>query len=841
MPRSLSPQPKRRDAPPQTPQQLPYLRWRVERTSRLCSGTAETFAIIRPPSISISSPAPPYPIFSFSSYRAYHATTGTPFASVYVRNDVLVEPLDIPSSFLKYLVGVVYYQPSSRISLALISFYNPPVTCSLFTALGKFLHSLPSTTHLLLGGDFNAPHTLWGYPQTLKPGRLLHRLAQERHLTLLNNPGSPTRAGTFSQRSTTPDLTFSRGALSFHWQVTAETLLSDHFLIHITTSLSHIPRWHQVTHTDWQAFRTNLLSVSFESYDDWTSCISAAVSASSRRVRSRHPIPDPDPHFLRLWRRRKRLQRSFRSQPQNAQLSSRIAALRAEIVAHGASLEYARWSTLCDGLDPALHSRSTWSLFKSLLGTKPALAPTLAKALTQGTPSEDTLQHGLDLIGSFLTTAGLSPAPEKSELLLLNHSAYQRSHNALICLHLSGSPIPIVSQCKVLGFPLHAAKNAHALHHAVTTCHSVTHLLRRVVTRRSGLHEAHACRVAHALALNKILYFVPYVSFTNTQLNTLETALLGLYKAALNLPITISTAKVYATGLFHPLRSLLSLHRDSQVARLSLTRQGQWLLTQAGISPIPVSTFTSPISTPAPNLRILPLPSNMSPVLHAGRRHAAAQHHVPPFTTQGVAYTDASFVAPRGSCGYAIYHPHLPAPETHTSGLFLHPPDALSLEVLAIAHALQSFASLPSLPEYTIYSDSQAAIHHIQNRTLPHSLQQEVERAVSALQPSTRLYPPPHPSLTVPEARLLRHIQMNALITPSRLFLYRYRVDPSCPNCPSTYADLAHCLFHCPAAQQSHSYPPPSLSITTWLDWLGAEGEEEQRRLAAQAIDMLGL
>ncbi|XP_070389271.1 uncharacterized protein [Dermacentor albipictus] len=884
----------------------------------------------------------------------------------------------------------------------------------------------------------------------------------------------------------------------------------------------------------------------------------------------------------------KRLQRSLRSQPKNAQLSSRIAALRAEIVAHGTSLEHSRWSALCDGLDSALHSRSTWSLFKSFLGTKPALAPTLAKALTQGTPSEvfdkltslylpppltpsypaysgdpnpdldrpftlreleaalaanasrsapgedtityttlrnlpdhsmefllqtfnnawdsgclpsawtsslismipkpgkppslsnlrpisltscvgktlermaltrlsdlieakdffphsligfrrrvcaqdmflilqhtflspnpsqihalvtvdvrkafdgvchdhilsqissldcghrmysylrsflsnrvarfrvdthlsdphpltrgtpqgavlspilfnlamtplasqlaqipdlhhifyadditlwcssgspghvqDTLQRGLDLINSFLPTAGLSPAPEKSELLLLNYSSYQRSHNALISLHLSGSPIPVVPQCKVLGFPLHAAKNVQALHHAVRTCHSVTHLLRRVVTRRSGLHEAHACRVAHALALNKFLYFVPYVSFTHTQLNTLETALVGLYKAALNLPITTSTAKLFATGLFHPLRSLLSLHRDSQLARLSLTRQGQWLLAQAGISPIPVSSFTSPKSTPAPNLRILPLPSNMSPVLHAGRRHAAAQHHSPLFTTQGVAYTDASFIAPRGSCGYAIYHPHLPAPETHTSGPYLHPPDALSLEVLAIVHALQSFPSLPSLPEYTIYTDSQAAIRHIQNRTLPHSLQQEVERAVSALQPSTvflrwvpghsgidgnelahqlardvfnraplipwsgpsqdsgglslrrtikeiylqlrldkRLYPPPHPSLTVPEARLLRHIQMNALVTPSRLFLYRYRSDPSCPNCPSTYADLSHCLFYCPTAQQSSSYPPPSLSITTWLDWLGAEGEEEQRRLAAQAVDMLGL
>lgn len=237
-------------------------------------------------------------------YRAYHATTATPLASIYVRSDVLVEQIDIPSTLLKYLVCVVYYHPSSRISLVLLSFYNPPVTSSLFSALGKFLHSLPSTSHLLFGGDFNAPHTLWGYPQTLKPGRLLHCLAQERHLTLLNTPGSPTRAGIASQRSTTPDLTFSRGSLSFHWQVTAETLLSDHFLIHITTSLSHIPRCHPVIHTDWHAFRTNLASDSFQSYDDWTSRISAALTSSSRRVRSRYPIQDPDPHLIRLWRRR---------------------------------------------------------------------------------------------------------------------------------------------------------------------------------------------------------------------------------------------------------------------------------------------------------------------------------------------------------------------------------------------------------------------------------------------------------------------------------------------------------------------------------------------------------
>ncbi|KAH9376182.1 hypothetical protein HPB48_017174 [Haemaphysalis longicornis] len=219
------------------------------------------------------------------------------------------------------------------------------------------------------------PHTLWGYPQTLRAGRLLHCLVQERHLNLLNTPGSPTRAGTTSQRPTTPDLTFSRGPLSVQWRVTAENLLSDHFLIHLSISVSHIPRRRLVTNIDWDAFRTALASHSFESYENWTSGIAAALSSSSRRARIRHPIQDPDPHFLRLWRRRKRLQRSFRSQPQNTQLASRIAALRDEIVAHCASLEHSRWSALCDNLDSALHSQSTWSLFKSLLALSPRLLP----------------------------------------------------------------------------------------------------------------------------------------------------------------------------------------------------------------------------------------------------------------------------------------------------------------------------------------------------------------------------------------------------------------------------------------------------------------------------------
>ncbi|KAH7944198.1 hypothetical protein HPB52_016994 [Rhipicephalus sanguineus] len=52
--------------------------------------------------------------------------------------------------------------------------------------------------------------------------------------------------------------------------------------------------------------------------------------------------------------------------PHNVQLSSRIDALRAEIVAYSASVEHSRWNALCDGLDSALHSRSTWEIEAAL-------------------------------------------------------------------------------------------------------------------------------------------------------------------------------------------------------------------------------------------------------------------------------------------------------------------------------------------------------------------------------------------------------------------------------------------------------------------------------------------
>ncbi|XP_037577104.1 uncharacterized protein LOC119459377 [Dermacentor silvarum] len=87
---------------------------------------------------------------------------------------------------------------------------------------------------LLVLGDFNAPHTTWGYRFCSKRGRELAHLIEQHNLTLLNEPDTPTRMGTSTTRDTTPDLSLLMGTLDALWQNVGTNLGSDHDVIRIT-------------------------------------------------------------------------------------------------------------------------------------------------------------------------------------------------------------------------------------------------------------------------------------------------------------------------------------------------------------------------------------------------------------------------------------------------------------------------------------------------------------------------------------------------------------------------------------------------------------------------------
>ncbi|KAH7980000.1 hypothetical protein HPB49_012480 [Dermacentor silvarum] len=477
------------------------------------------------------------------------------------------------------------------------------------------------------------------------------------------------------------------------------------------------------------------------------------------------------------------------------------------------------------GLAPLAKSLSEIPHLQSIL-----YADDITLWCTHGSPGEVefTLQSGLNLISEFLSRSGMQAAPEKSELLLLSATKYQRSVNPLLNLTLAGTPIPRTSSCRVLGFPLQDHSFSRAIQSTITTCHQVTHLVRRVVRRRG---------------------------------------------------------------------ELLCLHRDRQLGRLSSSAQGHWLLQRAGIRPIDFPLYTPQRPLPS-NLRCAPIPSNMTSHLHEGRRQARAHFHDPFPPDTVTCYVDAAYYQTHGSTACVTMPTPLGIPITSTAGPFSLPTSSLSLELAAIVHATHELTLLPPSPRYRICSDSMAAIRALRDNRLPDNLHDDLSDALSLLSPalvtvvwvpghagiignklahelareinsraptipwpcppiadeahfykktlkqhykhlrhSLQTLPPPHPRLSTAQVRTLRAIQLNTLITPARLYLYRYRSDPSCPNCPSTYANVEHILFSCPAALQSPHYPNPP--PPHWRVWLASAAFADQLAMVLLAEEYL--
>ncbi|KAH7938912.1 hypothetical protein HPB52_002212 [Rhipicephalus sanguineus] len=107
-------------------------------------------------------------------------------------------------------------------------------------------------SRLVIRGDFNAPHTIWGYGHSSKKGTDLADLIERAGLTLLNEPASHTRIGAGPHRDTTPDLTLCKNAGIITWENTFEELGSDHRILSIALGdPPAISRKHKVRLVDW--------------------------------------------------------------------------------------------------------------------------------------------------------------------------------------------------------------------------------------------------------------------------------------------------------------------------------------------------------------------------------------------------------------------------------------------------------------------------------------------------------------------------------------------------------------------------------------------------------------
>ncbi|XP_077553121.1 uncharacterized protein LOC144167835 [Haemaphysalis longicornis] len=197
---------------------------------------------------------------------------------------------------------------------------------------------------LLILGDFNAPHTLWGYKYESKRGKALVRTMEMAEFELLNECGVSTRRGNSVNRDTTPDLTWLKGNLNATWRDEGTDLGSDHTIIGIEIKG---PRFRatlgRARITDWDKLRKYIDEEPLDeenegehkedkqTYAEWAHDQKMALAKFTQEVTTTVQTPFVDARLAHMWEARHSLTRRWKRQRRNKKLARRIAVLNREI------------------------------------------------------------------------------------------------------------------------------------------------------------------------------------------------------------------------------------------------------------------------------------------------------------------------------------------------------------------------------------------------------------------------------------------------------------------------------------------------------------------------------
>lgn len=269
----------------------------------------------------------------------------------------------------------------------------------------------------LLCGDFNAPHTAWGYQYDTAKGRSLLAETQAAGYHLANDITVPTRQDMSTvRRDNNPDLTFSNNE-KVRWRNTLETLGSDHCILEVTVPLKSRASPHRKQRiTDWDKFRANLGTVpeNIEDIEAWTAAVLQESKRATTEFETEEDAPDVDSRLAHLIEARNSLKRRWNGQRHNRTLRKRVAMLNREIEKHCETLNRQRWHAVCQEADGQIHKSRTWKLLRHLLDdtkTKSTQQHVLARTLLKARRElgDDEVRRRLD--AKYLPATPPSPLP----------------------------------------------------------------------------------------------------------------------------------------------------------------------------------------------------------------------------------------------------------------------------------------------------------------------------------------------------------------------------------------------------------------------------------------------
>ncbi|KAH7939067.1 hypothetical protein HPB52_005243 [Rhipicephalus sanguineus] len=310
------------------------------------------------------------------------------------------------------------------------------------------------------------------------------------------------------------------------------------------------------------------------------------------------------------------------------------------------------------------------------------------------------------------------------------------------------------------------------------------------------------------------------------------------------------------TGLYNTVQEIIEAQRSNQLLRLSRTPTGRNLLrtlrlepsgttrNEEAWSPIPIKV--------AAHMHLKPLPRNMNPQRHPGRRKARADYYIRWYRNRDdVLYVDAAGVA----LALAVAHA---AADSTIAEICTDSPSAYRYFRQGIApntvpRILRNIPSLPHpvtitwVPGHECIPGNERVNAHVRGlsiRTLEdHSLKPvtKPEEGICTYHQITSYYrngrrdlPAPHYSLTPNQSSVWRQLQTKIFISPYLAHLFYPGLHhPHCTTCGAPRADLFHCLWSCPKPLVVD--PIPNRSLSSWEATLRATGSDYQLRLVNRA------
>lgn len=324
---------------------------------------------------------------------------------------------DIGSARNMFILNV-YCRPGAR------HYYN-------FDVIVREAKQLAKDRPLLVLGDFNAPHPMWGYKMASKRGKALTQAMEKHDLTLLNEPGVPTRSGNSVTNDTTPDLTWMAGTLEAEWRCDDVDLGSDHKIISIEV---HGPQYRaelgKARITDWDKMRKYTregndaaeetgadVEHSLQQYEEWAKKQQETLRKFTQEITTTTDTPFVDARLSNMWAARHSLTRRWKRQRRNRKLARRIALLNKQISEYAAKLCRENWHKMCEGLQGQLSAGKTWKLLRHLIDpaqSKTATNRNLTKVLNTFDGNESKLFRALKK-RYLQTEKGVHPIPEEYE------------------------------------------------------------------------------------------------------------------------------------------------------------------------------------------------------------------------------------------------------------------------------------------------------------------------------------------------------------------------------------------------------------------------------------------